>query len=123
MQIWDTGGQEKFRSITTTYYRHASAVVLCFDLSRRETFDSLGRWIEDVRCYAGSNASIVLVGTKSDLAGQASDCRMSGHTADYVPQSSRPLMRTYTVVFADFCSDLSGSPLHTVINTGAPYNG
>ena len=43
LQIWDTAGQESFRSITRGYYRGAAAALLTFDITRRETFISLGK--------------------------------------------------------------------------------
>lgn len=48
-QIWDTAGQESFRSITRSYYRGACGALLVYDITRRETFNHLGSWLEDVR--------------------------------------------------------------------------
>lgn len=67
IQIWDTAGQESFRSITRAYYRGATGALLVYDVSRRETFNHLAQWIEDVRRYADSKMVIMLVGNKSDL--------------------------------------------------------
>ncbi|XP_022152163.1 ras-related protein RABB1b-like [Momordica charantia] len=70
LQIWDTAGQEKFRSITRFYYRGAAAALLVYDITRRETFDNLASWLEDVRQQANSNMTIMLVGNKADLTHQ-----------------------------------------------------
>lgn len=49
LQVWDTAGQEEFRSITRSYYRSSAAALVVYDVSRRETFRSVRRWIEEVR--------------------------------------------------------------------------
>ncbi|AET02067.2 RAB GTPase-like protein A1D [Medicago truncatula] len=69
LQIWDTAGQERFRSITRSYYRKAAGALLVYDITRRETFDHMATWLEDARQHASSDMIIMLVGNKSDLAG------------------------------------------------------
>eukprot|EP00271_Cylindrocystis_brebissonii_P010397 TRINITY_DN26577_c0_g1_i1.p1 TRINITY_DN26577_c0_g1~~TRINITY_DN26577_c0_g1_i1.p1 ORF type:complete len:217 (-),score=37.14 TRINITY_DN26577_c0_g1_i1:1258-1908(-) len=68
LQIWDTAGQESFRSITRSYYRGAAGALLVYDITRRETFNHLTSWLEDARQHANSNMTIMLIGNKSDLA-------------------------------------------------------
>ena len=69
LQLWDTAGTEKFRSITTGYYRGANAAFVVFDLTSRQSFDCIGEWIENY--YKNSNPdsekNVVLIGNKSDL--------------------------------------------------------
>lgn len=67
LQIWDTAGQESFRSITRSYYRGAAGALLVYDITRRETFNTLASWLEDARQHANSNMTIMLIGNKSDL--------------------------------------------------------
>lgn len=67
LQIWDTAGQEAFRSITRSYYRGAAGALLVYDITRRETFNHLASWLNDVRQYSSSNMVITLVGNKSDM--------------------------------------------------------
>merc|ERR1712137_521592 len=67
LQIWDTAGQESFRSITRSYYRGASGALLVYDISRRDTFTHLTRWLEEARQNANANMVIMLIGNKSDL--------------------------------------------------------
>uniref|UniRef100_A0AC35U6G1 Ras-related protein Rab-43 n=1 Tax=Rhabditophanes sp. KR3021 TaxID=114890 RepID=A0AC35U6G1_9BILA len=67
LQIWDTGGQERFRTITQSYYRSANGILLCYDLTCRQSYESLQRWIDDVTKYAVPNVSKVLIATKADL--------------------------------------------------------
>jgi Ras-related protein Rab-2A len=49
LQIWDTAGQESFKSITRSYYRGAAGALLVYDITRRDTFTHLTRWLEEVR--------------------------------------------------------------------------
>ncbi|KAK4475138.1 hypothetical protein MN116_002224 [Schistosoma mekongi] len=67
LQIWDTAGQESFRSITRSYYRGAAGALLVYDITRRETFTHLTTWLEDARQHSSSNMVIMLIGNKSDL--------------------------------------------------------
>mmetsp|Transcript_114208 Transcript_114208/g.198001 ORF Transcript_114208/g.198001 Transcript_114208/m.198001 type:complete len:214 (-) Transcript_114208:191-832(-) len=67
LQIWDTAGQESFRSITRSYYRGASGALLVYDVSRRDTFTHLTRWLEEARQNASANMAIMLIGNKCDL--------------------------------------------------------
>ena len=67
IQAWDTAGQEAFRSITRSYYRGASAVILMYDVSRRETFVHIVRWLKEVATVVHPCCVLVLVGNKVDL--------------------------------------------------------
>mmetsp|Transcript_19548 Transcript_19548/g.21852 ORF Transcript_19548/g.21852 Transcript_19548/m.21852 type:complete len:203 (+) Transcript_19548:76-684(+) len=78
LQIWDTAGQEKFRSITRSYYRGAAGALLVYDITRRETFDHLQSWLEDCRRYSNQNIVIMLIGNKSDLENKRSVSKEEG---------------------------------------------
>lgn len=67
LQIWDTAGQESFRSITRSYYRGAAGALLVYDITRRDTFKHLTRWLEEARQHSQSNMVIMLIGNKNDL--------------------------------------------------------
>uniref|UniRef100_A0A8C5PAI7 RAB2A, member RAS oncogene family n=2 Tax=Anura TaxID=8342 RepID=A0A8C5PAI7_9ANUR len=67
LQIWDTAGQESFRSITRSYYRGAAGALLVYDITRRDTFNHLTTWLEDARQHSNSNMVIMLIANKSDL--------------------------------------------------------
>lgn len=66
--MWDTAGQESFKSITRSYYRGAVAALLLYDITSRESFTNLERWISEAQSYANKNVTIVLVGNKVDLS-------------------------------------------------------
>ncbi|KAK9501374.1 hypothetical protein O3M35_012109 [Rhynocoris fuscipes] len=67
VEIWDTAGQEAFRSITRSYYRGAAGALLAYDITRRETFNHLTSWLDDARQHSNSNMVIMLIGNKTDL--------------------------------------------------------
>ncbi|KAG2274225.1 hypothetical protein Bca4012_046539 [Brassica carinata] len=69
-QIWDTAGQERYRAVTSAYYRGAVGAMLVYDVTRRQTFDHIPRWLEELRGHADKNIVIILVGNKSDLEDQ-----------------------------------------------------
>lgn len=69
LSLWDTAGQETYKSITRSYFRGASGALLVFDITRRNTFDSVTSWLNDLRQIADESIVVVLVGNKSDLAG------------------------------------------------------
>jgi small GTP-binding protein len=66
-QIWDTAGQERYRAITSAYYRGAIGALLLYDVSASLTFQSLTRWLKELRDNADSNIAVMLVGNKCDL--------------------------------------------------------
>ncbi|KAI7224325.1 ras-domain-containing protein, partial [Hortaea werneckii] len=68
LSLWDTAGQETYKSITRSYFRGASGALLVFDITRRNTFASVTSWLNDLRQIAEDNIVIILVGNKSDLA-------------------------------------------------------
>jgi small GTP-binding protein len=95
LQIWDTAGQEKFRSIAKSYFRHSVGVILVFDIASRRTFDELGPWLSDVHQLCDQNAAVTLIGNKLDLAGQravtTADAQVfaSNHQLTYIETSAR----------------------------------
>lgn len=75
LSLWDTAGQETYKSITRSYFRGASGALLVFDITRRATFDSVTAWLHDLRQIAEEGIVVILVGNKSDLASADDDNR------------------------------------------------
>ena len=67
VQIWDTAGQERFNTITYSFYWQAQGVIIVFDVTNRETFDSVKKWINSIAEHADPSIIKVLVGNKIDL--------------------------------------------------------
>jgi len=65
--IWDTAGQEKYRALTSFYFKDAAGAILVYDISSYESFKSLDKWLEDIRTNADPNMIVLLVGNKSDM--------------------------------------------------------
>jgi Ras-related protein Rab-11A len=65
--IRDTAGQERYRAITSAYYRGAVGALLVYDISKHGTFEGVARWLTELREHADANIVIMLVGNKSDL--------------------------------------------------------
>ncbi|GAB4847264.1 Ras- protein Rab11D [Ancistrocladus abbreviatus] len=69
-QIWDTAGQERYRAVTSAYYRGAVGALLVYDITKRQTFEHIPRWLEELRSHADKNIVIMLIGNKTDLEDQ-----------------------------------------------------
>ena len=66
-QIWDTAGQQRYRAITSAYYRGAVGALLVYDITKKQTFDNTERWLTELREHADGDIVILLVGNKCDL--------------------------------------------------------
>ena len=66
-QIWDTAGHEKYKAITGAYYKGSKGAFVVYDITRRDTFDSADKWINDLKASADPKINIILIGNKSDL--------------------------------------------------------
>lgn len=62
LQVWDTGGQERFRTITQSYYRSANGIIICYDITCRESFMNVRSWLEDCLKFAAPHVVKILVG-------------------------------------------------------------
>ena len=67
IQIWDTAGQEAFQAITRTYYKGAIGALLVYDITRKETFIHVSKWLEEVRNNSSKTITVILIGNKKDL--------------------------------------------------------
>ena len=67
LNIWDSAGQERFRTIVNTYYRGAHGIAVVYDITDRESFGRLPDWLKDVSELAEPNSKKLIVGTKLDL--------------------------------------------------------
>ena len=69
-QIWDTAGQERYKAITSAYYKGAKGAFVVYDITRKQSFDSVDRWINDIKAAADKNLTIIIIGNKCDLEDQ-----------------------------------------------------
>ena len=65
--MWDTAGQERFKSLIPSYLKNAHSIILTFDITSKNSFNSLNKWLEDIKNHVQDNVFIVLCGNKIDL--------------------------------------------------------
>ena len=68
--MWDTAGQEKFRAIIKDYYINCSFAIIVYDITDKNSFESVEQWVKDCKTYGNKNIHIVLVGNKTDFANE-----------------------------------------------------
>ena len=66
IQIWDTAGQDRFRSITKNYYKGAHGIILIYDITNKKSFENVRTWINQIKEEVSEKVSIILVGNKID---------------------------------------------------------
>ena len=69
LQIWDTAGGERFRSVAPAYYRGASGILLVYDVTCEDSFriQHVGRWLDQINERASENIQVIILGNKTDL--------------------------------------------------------
>jgi len=68
LEIWDTAGQESYLSITRSYYRNADGCILCFDLTRKNSFENMEMWLNEAKLHCNNkDLKIMMIGNKADL--------------------------------------------------------
>lgn len=67
LQLWDTASQERFRCITSNYYRNSHIIIVCFDITDSYSFKEIDYWINDAKRFISDGTTIALCGTKLDL--------------------------------------------------------
>lgn len=66
-QIWDTSGEERYRAVTSAYYRGSVGAIIVFDVTKYKTFANLETWLDQLRQYADAQIVMCIVGNKIDL--------------------------------------------------------
>ena len=67
LEIWDTAGQEEFRSLTKNYYQSSTCSLVVYDISSRDSFNAVKNWIDDCKNFGPKTLKIILIGNKCDL--------------------------------------------------------
>lgn len=70
LYIYDTAGQERFRTITRNFYKGAQGIILTYDITDEKTFHKINHWSNEIRQHAQKNVSLILVGNKADKQGR-----------------------------------------------------
>lgn len=102
LQIWDTAGEERFRSITSSFYRGAHGVVIVFDLTRPETLKNVPKWLAEVEKHIRLPVSQLMVGNKLDSPKRVVTTEEAFSVANSFGKCSYSKTKiTYTFVCAD----------------------
>ena len=68
IKIWDSAGQERFRSLTQSFFRNANGIIIVYDISNIESFENLKYWIQSINTQLGQNEiKTIVIGNKVDL--------------------------------------------------------
>jgi len=94
LQLWDTAGTERFRSVSRSYYRGAAGAILVYDVANQRSFNELGTFLHDARALASPQMTVVLAGNKIDLAENAASQQVLMDDFDQEPNSLASSMRS-----------------------------
>lgn len=67
LNLWDTAGQERFKSLIPSYIKDSAVAIVCYDVTSKESFISVDKWIEDAKAIREDNVLLILVGNKADM--------------------------------------------------------
>ena len=67
IEIWDTAGEERYKSITSAYYKGAKGAIIVYDITSEKSFNNIETWIQEVKGKSSNNLQILIIGNKSDL--------------------------------------------------------
>eukprot|EP00026_Physarum_polycephalum_P015983 Phypoly_transcript_16799.p1 GENE.Phypoly_transcript_16799~~Phypoly_transcript_16799.p1 ORF type:complete len:207 (+),score=29.15 Phypoly_transcript_16799:108-728(+) len=95
VQIWDTAGQESYRSIAANYYRNAQAALLVYDITDKDSFVALKAWLDEILRHSDPEITITLIGNKKDMeehrtvSAEAGEAFAREHSLLYVETSAK----------------------------------
>lgn len=92
VQVWDTAGQESMFSLTSSYYKNSCAVLLVYDVTRRETFSHLKKWLGQINDNSNPSARRILIGNKCDLDFERLVSRKEGEA--FAKENNLPYIET-----------------------------
>lgn len=67
LNLWDTAGQERFKSLIPSYIKDSAVAIVCYDVTNKESFNSVDKWIEDAKAIREDDVLLILVGNKADM--------------------------------------------------------
>jgi len=82
LQLWDTAGIEKFRSVASSFYRNAKGIIIVYDVDNKQSFNNTQKWFDYIKEYAPYDAICTLVGNKTDLNNNVVTYDMGLHMAN-----------------------------------------
>lgn len=128
LQIWDTAGQERFQSITANYYHGSHAIAIVYDITSRQSFENVRKWISEVDRLANPQVCKLLVGNKADLQDKREVSKEDGQSlADGlgIPFMETSAKTAYNVkdMFMSMCLAIQNRQGRSGFNGNAGNNG
>ena len=111
LQIWDTCGQEMYRSLVQGFYRNTSLAVLCYDISDKKSYEGLDIWIKDIRSRLNEEVPIFITGNKSDLENER---QISSDEA-------KEFLKSRRIKYFTECSAKTGQNVENIFYEAAKY--
>ena len=78
LQIWDTCGQEVYRSLISSFYRSASLAIMVYSIDNEDSFSNIEKWLNDIKTQSNPDVKIFLIGNKADLEDKRKITRAQG---------------------------------------------
>ena len=111
LQIWDTCGQEVYRSLVQGFYRNTSLAIIVYDISNKKTFENLDIWLKDLRSQTDQELPIFIAGNKSDKENE--------RQVDYKEAKDFSLSRR--IKYFTECSAKTGYNIENIFNEAVKY--
>ena len=80
LQIWDTCGQELYRSLITNFYRNSSLAIIVYAINSKDSFEDIEMWLRELRTHSNPDAKVFLIGNKLDLENERKITKEQGET-------------------------------------------
>ena len=127
VQIWDTAGQEAFRSITRSYYKSSTCAFIVYDITNKKSFQNVGTWLNECREMCYKDILICLVGNKTDLENQRNVSKEEGQKFaddngllffETSAQDGTNIEEIFTQATSNVVNKIESGKMHIDTNTG-----
>ena len=102
LQIWDTAGQDRFRSLSQSYIRNGDAIILVYDITSDDTFQHVTTWMDAIHNMAKQDVPIILVGNKTDMENER---RITTEEGQKLAEKYKILFKEVSAVTGDGVAD------------------
>lgn len=128
IQLWDTAGSERFRSVTKGYFSNSACAIIVYDITNTKSFNSIKDWVEECKLYTNNNIHLVLVGNKNDLKEQREISKEEGEefaaqNGMYFFEASALTGENIENIFVESCTKINENIDNNVYNLEDPSNG
>ena len=112
LQIWDTCGQEVYRSLISSFYRSASLAIIVYSIENADSFNNIEKWLNDIKTQSNPDVKIFLIGNKADLEDKRKITKATGekfcqeHQISYFAETSAKTGFNVENVFVEVAKEL-----------------